>query len=231
MTTLAQNALTTLEVTLGELGLAPGDSAAIDNRFVRYINIASQLFEKATHRRWYRVDGHQERVAGFGGRQLVVRHHRPVLAVNSIEFDDGHNQYDIDPDEYEIFGADDEKAGIITRIDGAWKDTRERRTNTMTHIVPDTERAFYVIDYDGGYVTPQQVDEADFPERTLPYDIEDAVVQFCVMRESQRGADTSVSQVSMDRGSITYMTDGGQRVAVPAAFQSAVMHYADRVMV
>lgn len=216
---LPESALTTLATAAGELGITPGEDSAVDARLERYITVASDRLASMCDRDFHHVEGHTERVGNAGGTYLLVSDHLPVVSIASIEWDDGIGDATTVDDTAYRLTDDAAKSGMIERVKGAWRSTQVERQEIErkpTH----RSRPLYLVTYTGGWVTPQQVADDDTLTRTLPYDIEDAVVQYVTMRERQRGKDGSVSSKSVGPASVSYETVDGQRV--PPAFASVV---------
>lgn len=212
---LDDNALTRLETVNGELGYTTGSNTSRDSRIERYINEYSDLFEAVTGRAWYWQTNHVENVGATGRREIRVHDHRPIDTVNSVHFDDGQTRTEIDSGQYEVRGDRHAERGVIRRINGAWEDTRVVETNVQIHRVPGTAEPHYEVDYDGGYVTPEQDANNGGLTRDLPQDIERAAILYAVYRESQEGQDPTVESISMDSGSITFLA--GHRMPTASA--------------
>lgn len=215
MVELIDSALTTLAAIEGETGL---DTSEAPDFFKRRVNVATHLVESITDRKWHHVEDFQERVAAYGDYELRVRKHLPLVSISSIEYGaKASDLEEIEADSYTIFeGA--EKHGVITRLDQRWRDTRVvDRSGYSNRMIPDTEKPLYLVTYTGGYITPHQVDEGLYVDRDLPWDVEQAVIDYCAMQYHQRGTDPTVAAESMDMGSITYVLVDGQRVMVPAS--------------
>jgi len=220
---LNDNALTRLETVNGELGHTTGANTSRDERIEGYINAFSDLFERETGRRWYWVTNHLERVGMTGGRELRVYHHRPIDTVNSIHYDDGQTRTEIQSDQYEVRGERHARRGIIRRIHGAWEDTRVVEMEIQSYHVPGTAEPVYEVDYDGGYVTPEQATNSQSLTRDLPDDIERACIQYAVMQASREGQDPTVESISMDAGSVNF-----RGLPMPRASAQTIIRYEDR---
>lgn len=210
--------MTTLATALDELGLT-NDGGAQDARVERYIMAGSELMSKLCNRNLYRAADHVERVAGAGGVYLVVNDHRPIVSIDSIVWDprDGTTTT-VDSDDYAISDAG---AGKIEYVGGAWDSSRvqvQRIERTPTgRALPR-----YKVTYTGGWITPKQDDDG-VGDRDLPYDLEDAVLQYVSMRWSRRGQDASVASKKVGPASVTY---NGH--TVPPAFKQAAQKYKRR---
>lgn len=224
MTTLADNALTTLDVIASEIdAFTEGESD--DDRVTRYINIASDAFEQHTRRKWYHKEDHEERLAGYGTNRLTVIDHLPIESVASIVYDDGDTQDTIDADDYEVEDGD---LGWIRHIGGVWDSTAVQFLDITTERRAGSEAKLWRVTYTGGYVTQKQVDDDPSMERTLPYDVEQAIVEYVKMLWSTKGRDPTVASMKLGDGSVSYANVGGQ--PVPAYYASVVNRYRDRVV-
>jgi len=221
VTDLADNALTDLDAIAGELpGYTKGATTADDDRITRYINAASDLFEDWTGRSWHYVSGYTERARAYGTAELIVEDHLPIDTVNSVTWDNGDFTDTVDADDYEVVKPE---SGEVRKINGIWPSTALHQAGTVQKTQPGSEQPLYVVDYDGGYVTPKDATDTGM-DRTLPWHIEQAVIAFVVMRESMRGQNPAVSSISMDDGSIDFVAVRGRRV--PTQFASAADQYA-----
>jgi hypothetical protein len=176
----------------------------------RAINEATDLFAKLVGRDVHWRAGHTEKVAGDGSFRLEVFEALPIDTVNSITHDNGVTSQGVDSATYRIESAED---GFIERI-GRYK-----------RWIGTDGRNFYTVDYDGGWVTPQQASVDGTLTRDLPYDIERAAIEFVVMRVANDGADPTVKRVGVDQGSISYVTVNGRKVDVPQSFADAAENY------
>jgi hypothetical protein len=195
---LDKTALTTLSTVKEELGSPSGQDSTLE----RYIRQASDLFRQLTGRQWYDIDGYQERVAGYQGKRLAVYDHLPVESVNKIEIQVDGAFDEVDPTAYEI---EDAESGFIRRIDGgSWELTESFIQNIEPQFTGENLK-LYRVDYDGGYVTPEDADQNN-KTRDLPYDIEDAVIDLVVDKFRKKGQSGNVSSESIMSVSIDYDT-------------------------
>lgn len=204
---LASNALTTLATVLDELGLVSDSGGAQDMRFERYINAASAFCARFCDRTFERATGIVERAKGFGGTHLIVSR-TPIVTVTSIALDG--DAFDTD-----TYAVHDAEAGILYRAAG-WPNTAPRLPGITQPYAPGMEERSIVVTYDGGYVTPAQVGT-----RTLPWDLEDVVVQMVTSRWRGRGNDIRIRQETHEAKSYTF---GG--VPIPPEQLAVLAHYA-----
>lgn len=211
---VAANALTTLATVLEELELAR-DAGTRDARLERYINAASDFVASFCGRSFHRSDNIAEDIAGTG-RTLIAVSRRPIVAIDSITIDDGA----IAASTYSIHDA---ALGTIFRATG-WPWEAASMPGLSYAPVPGTEEKTITVTYDGGYVTPAQAEQGLFSAaaRTLPYDLEDAVVQLVVTRWQSRGHNMRVIGESYENSGITF---GG--VPVPVEILGILDAYAE----
>ena len=214
---LETNALTTVSTVRAELGLTYCEGASSDEVLERYINAASAQFESWTGRKWYYKAGHTERVKGYATELLRVRQHVPIVTLTSIEFDHGLTTSTIDTNSYELADETQGFPAYIRRRAGVWRDTRDVAFGVTARRIAGSARGLYIVTYDGGYVTPQQADDG-VGARTLPYDVEDAVLDYVAMRMAQQGTDTTIRRLEMDDGVIEW-----NRQRIPQTFYNAVV--------
>ena len=198
MVDLAPNALATLEDLLDELSL-DADGGAQDNRLRRYINMASDFIAQVCSRKFERADAIAEGVRTYGGTELIVKR-TPVLSVTSITWRGDV----VDASTYSVSNAE---AGFIFRACG-WPWSAGRMQSITWPQVPGTEAQSAVVTYSGGWVTPVQAAAGLFSSapRTLPYDLEDAVLQLAASRFHRQGTDVRVEREDMMSYYATYGT-------------------------
>lgn len=199
MTTLQDNALTTVATLEGVLGISSGSE---DDRLNRLINVASDRLEKELGRKLARKQV-TEKVAGYGTLTLRVSR-TPLLSVSSITFDDEA----VSSNDYEIWDAE---AGEIRSDCGAWANTARISGVLAPTPIAGTQQKLFEVSYTGGYVTPQQASDTG-DTRTLPSDIEQAVIQYAVMLYHGESRPGDIAKESIDGASTTYRDD--QRPAI-----------------
>lgn len=210
--TVAANALTTLATVLDELGLA-SDSGAQDARLERYINAASDFVASYCDRTFHRTDSIAESGRGYG-QTLLRLSRRPVVSIASVAIN-GTATTD--------YTLEDAARGLLYRSTG-WPWQPARMPSLSFSVVPGTEAPDVVVTYNGGFVTPAQVAAGTFATRTLPYDLEDAVVQLVMTRWRNRGRDMRVVAESYGEGGFTF---GGS--AIPIEILGILDGYAEIV--
>ena len=105
------------------------------------------------------------------------------MAIASITMDG----FAFDKDGYEVADAE---AGTVYRAAG-WPWSGLRLSGIARDRLPGTERRNIAATYAGGYVTPGQAVALGLP-RTLPYDLEQYVIDTVVYLYRNRGQDPSV---------------------------------------
>lgn len=188
---LSAAALTTVARMEAELSIS-GASATLEP----LIEEASAELQAACGRNFYSASGVEEKVRGYGGAFMSVRDHLPLTSITSIVFDDGDTQTTIDSDDYEI---EDAASGLIRHKGAGWQWTALEGGDITRDPRPGTEERLYVITYVGGYVTPEQGGT-----RTLPYDIERAVIDMVKALYWARGRDPGVRSKGVSRASVQY---------------------------
>ena len=194
MATLAANALTTLDTAKTFLGIALTDTSR-DDEVCRLINASSDLFERLTCRTYYRDDAISERMPGYGEPWLIVRR-TPLNSVTSIDFDTGA----IDLANVTI---DNVEGGLIGRP-GGWHWTAHTEPSITLPLISGTEQLRYTVVYSGGYYTPQQELDNPLNVRTLPYDIEQAILALVKNIDVMNARDGTVKSEKLLSWSATY---------------------------
>lgn len=220
--TILPYALTTLDTAKIELaGLDPLEDAYL----TRQINEATDLFNRAINRTLHWRAGYQEKVRATDGVLLVVRGALPIDSITSITHDlnTGEQAYTVEATSYAV---EDAAAGLIKRTGSyRWISTQTVQQNVVKLQPDDRYLRLYEVTYDGGYVTPQQALDDPGLTRSLPYDIEGAIIDYCRMKIHQRLADPTLRSVTVDRGNLSWVSMEGTRVIVPGTFKAAVSYY------
>lgn len=171
---LSSHALTTLAAVKDARRIV-SDDTGYDQFLIRLINSVSEEVEGYCCRHFEKAD-YVERYCGSGKHELWLNHY-PVVSVLSISI----SEQSIEPSEYEV-----ENDEVLYRDDG-W---------------PFTGKKDISISYTAGYVLPKDENaEADLPViRTLPYDLEDAVIDLVIARFNlrQEDADGKASRIQQD---------------------------------
>lgn len=194
---LATNALTTVAVMLDELGLT-SDSGAQDARLERYINAASALIERYCDRLFYRSDAIVEEHPPGGWTTIRLRR-VPAITITTVTINDG----EIGSDDYELRDVRPGVPGQLYRPAG-WPWSASTMPGITGGPVAGTEKQTVEVTYDGGWVTPRQVADAEFATRTLPHDLEDACVQLVTTRWKGRGRDRAIVAQGLENQSMTF---------------------------
>lgn len=213
---LSTQALTTLDRVLCEI--VSNKPELVES----YIEEASEELQTACDRKFYYDSAKVESVPGHGTRHLLLRENLPLVSITSIAYDDGISSDAIDAAEYAI---DDAEIGRVRRLIGFWRWTTVASSDITHDPVAGLEEPHYTVTYAGGYVTPQQAVDLALT-RTLPYDIERAVVDRVKDLFLRRTQNVAVSQKSVSKASITYGGSGvGGTAAFPPSFQRVIERY------
>jgi hypothetical protein len=202
---LAANALTTLAALNAALKLTSDAGGAQDQAVERVINEASSFVEKYCGVTFRRQDGIVESLKGFGRNILRVAR-RPIISITSIAIDGGA----LDASTYVIEDAD---AGKIYAVAG-WPWTAQRAPGISQSPVPRTEDpSRIVVTYSAGYVTQKQIDDSTVftpptSTRTLPWDLEGAVLRLATSWWLARGRDGAEAARSFEASGVTWRPDG-----------------------
>lgn len=218
---LEDYALTTVSTVESELGLSSGTDTSI---LERLINTYSSLFVEATGRAWHRESGYVEKVVSTGDTRLMVSR-TPVVSIAQIDV----KGETIDASDYEIEDAD---LGYIRRKDHAtWESTAVGRRRIEYH--PTYYEKRVEVTYEGGYVTPKQVDDGTFTPRDLPHDIEAAIIASVTNGYRLQGAPSNIDSESIGSASVSFGSGGGGGSGqygehVAPSLEAAIQRYRDR---
>lgn len=185
---LNPSVLTTLATAKDELGIT---DASKDGVLERQIHAASDAIRGFCHRDFARRifgPSNPERVAGHG-RPLLVLSLTPILSVEKITVE-GVLQ---DPATYFV---DDPDAGFVRLNLGVWPWTGLTQPGITGQKLPDSERPAILVEYTGGYVTPEQARADPLFTRDLPHDLEEACIFTIATWYRQRGTDLNRVQLA-----------------------------------
>jgi hypothetical protein len=192
---LAANVLTTLQAVKDELGISVGTYDAL---LTQYINAASGFVESYACRKFYWEENIVEKRQGYGTRFMVLDR-KPIVGTPTITY----LGTAVSTDYYEVHDAD---AGILFMLDNWW-----HTTGLVGGITEDPwsgqERRSYTVTYDAGYVTPQQVIDDGTLTRSLPYDLEQVVIQMVVNRYAAKGKPSGLRSEKLLSWSAEYNQD------------------------
>lgn len=187
--------LTTASTVALELGAESGDS-----RLPRLIGVASDAVRQYINRRQVHYQAaFTEKVASRRRPRLVLEL-TPVIQVASVTLEDGTM---VDPSEYEL---EDAELGFLWRGTG-WPWTGLLQGGLLqVDRMAGSERPAITVVYEGGWVTPGQVAGTSWagPARSLPYDLEEAVVQTVVALYRKGGQDLTVASESLGDYAVSY---------------------------
>ncbi len=201
--TLSAHALTTVATVLGELGLT--SSPALDARIERMIEAVSAAFERlAGGRLFYYEANIVERVRGYGGFVLALNR-PPLISISSILLlnIDGTTAETLLSTTYAIETAD---AGTVFRPGGFFT-TAQPGNDIRETLLAGTEARRIQVTYTAGWVTPNQAGSPT-PVRTLPYDIEEVIIQSVCRVFQNSGRDINIgSETSAGGSSVSFIND------------------------
>lgn len=219
--TLPESALTTLAEVAGELGITVDASPTVDARLERRIRAASDAFARRANRSFEQLVDHIEFVAGFGNSRLSVREHLPVTAISDVTFDDGLTETAIDSTEFEVEDGD---IGWIRNLDGNWSETDVPFVRIDVKPGNTPRLRFWRVTYTGGWVTPQQVKLDGGLTRTLPFDIEEAVIDLVTSSWRQRNVNSNIKIKRLGPGTTTFF-DGNTMTSSERRASSVINTY------
>jgi hypothetical protein len=134
---------------------------------------------------------YRETVPGFGDLRLMLSR-IPVVSVSGLYF--SSTQEIVAPTSYTI---DNAEAGFILRDLGfPWSAAVE--WDMASHIMPRSERPQFIVDYEAGYIMSTDT------SRTLPYDIEQAVISTAGSLYYAAQRDPGISSKSVGQLSVAY---------------------------
>lgn len=140
----------------------------------------------------------------------------PIIELSLVEYDD---------DEVSNCSILDDKAGIIQCLDG-FKDTSFKH-NTIDRYPSSFYQNRYHVTYTGGYVLPGWGSSQGV--RTLPYDLEQAIMEMVQSQFSTRKFDGTVKSYKIGDTAITWdrsaSMDAGGGVALPQRVVGVLNYY------
>lgn len=187
---LSNSALTTYATVKAELRLS--DDSQMDV-LERYINVASSEAERFCNRPFGKLEVTEKFPGAIGAIRLVLAR-RPVISVTYLKRDGT----ELDPSEYSI---EDAAAGFLRRESG-FDPVPLRHIGGAGEGWGGAEKLLWEVQYFGGYVLPK--DAAAETPQTLPFDLEQAIVEGVVAIYRGRGRDKSVSGVTIGGTSVQY---------------------------
>lgn len=179
------------------------------------IEEASAVLQSECGRNFYYAEDVAEQVKGYGSPNLAVRQHVPVLSVASITLKSGDSTTTEDSSNYEI---DDADVGTIRQKSGCWAWTTVLNSDITADPVAGAEQKRYTVTYTGGFITPAQEDDG-VGSRTLPYDIERAVIDAVKALYWSRGRDPSVASKTVSKASVSYTSTISELPSVRAVVE------------
>lgn len=191
---LATNALTNVATMEAVLGLASGSA---DAQLQRVINQASAIAESFARRVFYRNTAISEKHAGNDGPILVLSQ-PPINSITSVTYLTGSAD---DSSTYEIHNAN---TGEVYKVSGTWGGIDWHFGDISQTVYLGAGRKVWTVVYDGGWYTPKQDDDDGAVTRTLPYDIEQAVIAIAVALYRAEGRDPTLTAERLMEAQQTY---------------------------
>lgn len=195
-TSSTQDRLTSLDKLKAQLGIT---TTTEDDLLEEAILQASQTV--ATYIGYYPLEqSYRETLAGYGSRNLMVSR-TPVTTLAAIYY--GSTGTVVDPASYH---NDNPEAGIIAR-DLGFNWTAGVEWDLDQHVAPRSERKDFIVDYTAGWVFTTGAG------RTLPPDIEKAVLEQAKSNHLSGQRDPSIVSKRVGDLSITYSSRGSREEA------------------
>lgn len=193
---LSDQALTTVKAATAEPGLRRAESSFLES----LIEQASAEFQRLLGRSLYYRTGIIERVPGYGTPALLVEEANPVTEIAEVANVGGTGETVIESTTY-FTKTDLQGRTSILQSSGCWQWTANFVPGVISSPVAGTERPDYRVEYAGGYVTPNQAALDVLLTRSLPHDIERAVLDRVASLFLQRGRDKTVTTKTTSAGS------------------------------
>lgn len=194
---LSAHALTTIETLKAELGI-PAEDTSRDQQLARYINAASDAIRAYCGRDFARAQ-RTEYLTG-SGRSALLLSLFPLVEVHRVA---------IGEQEITDYQSDAE-LGILRRAAG-W---------------PCADLPNILVEYTGGYVTPEQARQDPELERNLPHDLEEACIVTAATWAMHQGTprDATILQVEQIRVHFGTREAGGESL-LPTPVQRILDRY------
>ena len=185
--------LTSIAAVAAVLEVEQGDA-----KLPRLISAASEAVRQYINRPRVHYGASITELARGYGRPRLLLNVTPILTIASITLPDGSL---VDPSEYMVEDAD---AGMVYRAAG-WPFTGQLHGGLLyVDPVSGSERPSISVVYAGGWVTPAQAATTPGLPRSLPYDLEEAVIMTVVARYRGGGVDPNVASESLGDYSVSY---------------------------
>lgn len=202
---LASNALTTVARLVRELKItAPASDSDDYAQLEDLIGEVSDAVESYCSRSFAKAE-RMEAVPAYDTDTIRLTHY-PVLTVSEVLF----NGAAVSAAEWSTTPAEeDAKAGLLRNLIGVWSWSSNFDSSAAPEKHPGHEKRLYTVTYAAGYVLPKDA-TADSP-RTLPRDLERAVLLACVAEYRRQGRDPSISSESLLSASVSYATPSSDK--------------------
>ena len=199
---LAANALTTVARLSRELRItAPssGDDLAQMEDLISEVSAAVESYCGRSFGRATTTD----KLPGYGTPILKLGRY-PLVTIGAVLLDGvavPQEAWATTPE------PDDAAAGLLVNIIATWAWTADVTSSAAPEQHPGRERKAYSVTYTAGYVLPKDASPPTTP-RTLPYDLERAVLLTCVSEYRSRGRNLSIASESLLSASVSYVQPG-----------------------
>lgn len=206
---------TRLSTVKGVLGIQHDE---LDGFITRQIRVYSELFDTMCGKSFYFEEEIEERVGIQRSQQRIILEKTPIKEVFEV-----HDQLTGKTYEEDFYFIEDKKSGFLT-TKNFWKPTTSKSAN-ITGNPPTSPLEMVIVKYSGGYVTPSQAKTDPQKTRTLPFDLEEAIIQGVTSAVTFKGVDGSVEQISVGDGTTRLGSiEGGSR-NIPEYFREMVQKY------
>jgi hypothetical protein len=208
--------LTTAATVAGDLGVS--STATIE----RIVTATSRAIATYCNRTFEKAIEITENVPGYG-RPVITLSRWPILAISSIT----ERGTLVDAGQYEVIDAD---IGQIKRLYGCWANTASlggRITSSELDRYPDSTVYGIQVEYDAGYVTPGQNATApiQYPDVTLPEDIQQAAIIVATQWYRSIGVDQNVQSESLGDWSVSYFAKKAEGGVFPKIVEQLLAPY------
>lgn len=210
---VGEHALTTLTRVKTELGIS---GSGEDSYLEGLIDSVSGRIASFCNRTFQYGEDIEETVPGYAWTALLLSR-CPIVEIDSIVLDGST----VSADSYKIKSAN---AGIVYNETG-WAWTALSGGSVAGDRLAGTEDPLYVITYTGGYVTPQQAADDVTLTRNLPYDLEDACVEWITVRYLRKGADPRLQGERLLSWSAQYSVTAQQSTEMPESIAAVLRRY------
>jgi hypothetical protein len=211
--------LTTLAVVKTELRISLPDVSQ-DKVIERLIMVASNIVEQYCGRSFVFKEDIVERVKGYGTNFIHVSR-TPIIELKEVKFlPPFSGEVVVGGEEFPAFEIYDSEGGVIySAFRFPW--SVSLKGDMVRDPLPGTERLNIEVIYDGGYVTPEMAFKDENLERTLPFDLEQAVIDLVVSMFKGRGTDKNIVSEQLMSARLQYDRSN----VIPESSREVLKHY------